>query len=175
MFLPEMMIESKPANHVRLELPAELRPYQRKGVAFLVERRSALLADQMGLGKTVQAAVALQVLNLQQGWFRSLVICPASLRLNWERELERWAPRLVVRRVEGDSKERGMLYRLPIQVLIASYDQIRVDVGNLHPKVDFDLILLESRFPHWNALLSGCGIGQKPRLARLFQAKYPSA
>lgn len=137
------MTESKTTNHFRLELPAELRPYQQEGVAFLVERSSALLADQMGLGKTVQAVVALQILNLQQGWFRSLVICPASLRLNWEHELNRWVPRLVVRRVEGNSNEREMLYRLPIQVLIASYDQIRVDARRLHSKVSFNLILLD--------------------------------
>lgn len=137
------MQANKIGNQTYLELPSKLRSYQQEGVAFLVERSSALLADQMGLGKTVQAVVALQVLTVQHGWFRSLIICPASLRLNWEHELKRWAPQLVVRRVMGDLKEREMLYRLPIQVLIASYEQIRVDASRLHPKVYFDLILLD--------------------------------
>lgn len=127
----------------RLKLPASLRPYQRDGVAFLLEREAALLADQMGLGKTVQAAVALQAIGIVHGWFRSLVVCPASLRLNWQRELERWAPGLTVRRVQGDVHNRSMMYRLPVQVLIASYDQIRLDARSLHPSVDFEVVVLD--------------------------------
>lgn len=130
-------------GNAKLKLPAPLRPYQRDGVAFLVEREAALLADQMGLGKTVQVAVALQAISLVKGWFRSLIVCPASLRLNWERELERWAPRMAVRRVGGDAKDRSMLYRLPVQVLIASYDQIRLDARHLHPSVDFEVVVLD--------------------------------
>ncbi len=67
-------------------LPAALRPYQVEGISFLTQTDSALLADEMGLGKTVQAAVALRILLARKGCDRALVVAPAVLRLNWERE-----------------------------------------------------------------------------------------
>ena len=65
-------------------------------MSFLLERTSALLADEMGLGKTVQAAVALSERVRTGNINRALVIVPATLRLNWARELETWAPNLSV-------------------------------------------------------------------------------
>src|SRR5947207_13001629 len=120
-----------------------LRPYQWEGVAFLARSQAALLADEMGLGKTVQAAIALRwVLHLKD-CNRALVVAPSALKLNWEREIMRWAPNLVVRRVEGATENRAALYLLPIAVLIASYEQIRTDAATLDPRVHFDVVILD--------------------------------
>ncbi len=54
----------------------------------------------MGLGKTPQAAVALKNVLSQRGG-RALVICPASLRINWQREIAVWAPELFPFVVDG--------------------------------------------------------------------------
>lgn len=62
-------------------------PFQEEGIRFAASRRSALIADEMGLGKTVQA---LGVINTALNCLRVLVVCPASLKLNWCREGERW-------------------------------------------------------------------------------------
>lgn len=126
-----------------LELPSPLRPYQRDGVQFLVERKHALLADQMGLGKTVQVAVALLLLARKSLARRTLVVCPASLRVNWERELNHWTPDLVSRRVRGSREDRNAYYRMPIQVLIASYEQVRLDAQTMPPQVTFDVVVLD--------------------------------
>jgi SNF2 family DNA or RNA helicase len=126
-----------------LALPGSLRPYQWDGVSFLVRRETALLADEMGLGKTVQAAIALRLVLRQLDCHRALVVAPASLRLNWERELAKWAPELTVRRVQGPADNRSALYRLPIPVLLASYEQIRADARALHPIVHFNLVVLD--------------------------------
>lgn len=67
---------------------AKLRGYQRKGVAFLADRRRAFLADGMGLGKTVQALLALERLSA----FPAGVLCPASTKLGWQAEVVRWVP-----------------------------------------------------------------------------------
>src|SRR3954469_20097850 len=83
-----------------------LRPYQREGVSFLFRNAAALLADEMGLGKTVQAAVALSLTLRDLAVSRALIVCPAPLTLNWERELTAWAPRLFVRRLTGPDRER---------------------------------------------------------------------
>ena len=118
-----------------------LRPYQREGASFLFHRRSALLADEMGLGKTVQAAVALE--GLKGTYHRVLLVTPASLCLNWVRELETWAPSLVVRRVVGNAQDRQLTYRLPIPVLITSYEQLRADIDFIASRIEFDLVILD--------------------------------
>ena len=120
-----------------------LRHYQQEGVAFLLRRESALLADEMGLGKTVQAAVAIDLFMRRPEHRRVLIVCPASLRLNWERELARWAPRLAVRRVQGNRSDREAYYRLPIPVLIASFEQLRSDAQAVASLVSFDLVILD--------------------------------
>lgn len=61
-------------------------PYQKAGIAFAAGRPAALIADEMGLGKTIQL---IGVINAT-GAKSALVICPASLRLNWQRELSKW-------------------------------------------------------------------------------------
>ena len=62
-----------------------LYPHQVEGVAFLMRRRRAILADDMGLGKTRQAIVAVTH-DTTQGPY--LVVCPASVKRNWGREIE---------------------------------------------------------------------------------------
>lgn len=72
----------------KLDLPPELYPYQIDGVHFLnQEKDGLLLADEMGLGKTVQV---LCWLKLHPEYKKVLIICPSSLKVNWQRELKRW-------------------------------------------------------------------------------------
>ena len=95
----------------------------------------------MGLGKTVQAATALSLNS--SGLNRILLVAPTSLCLNWLSELKQWAPNLVVRRVIGDASDRAAHYKLPIQLLIASYDQIRMDIQGIVSNASFDLVVLD--------------------------------
>jgi len=63
-----------------------LFPYQVRGVEFLSNRRRALLADDMGVGKTPQAIVASEIIGAN----RIVVICPAILCKTWAAEIHRW-------------------------------------------------------------------------------------
>jgi SNF2 family DNA or RNA helicase len=126
-----------------LPLPSALRRYQLEGVTFLTQRDAALLADGMGLGKTVQAATALRLLLRRPDARRALVVVPTSLRLNWQRELAKWAPELAVRLLRGNAKDRWATYSLPIPVIIASYDQVRADLLTLYSLQPFDVVLLD--------------------------------
>lgn len=65
-------------------LAGGLFPHQVEGVAFLLRRHRAILADDMGLGKTRQAIVALRQRAPEGPW---LVVCPASVKHNWAREI----------------------------------------------------------------------------------------
>ena len=72
--------------------------HQIDGVAFLLGRRRAILADDMGLGKTRQSIVSLR--HLTPGG-RRLVVCPASVKRNWAREIAVVAPDSTIQVVEG--------------------------------------------------------------------------
>ncbi len=61
----------------------KLFPYQEEGARFLAAHKHALLADEPGLGKTLQAIAAAEILGLKN----VLVVCPASVRLNWLQEI----------------------------------------------------------------------------------------
>lgn len=61
----------------------KLFAHQKDAVKFLVDRKKAILADQMGMGKSISSIVA----ALEGGYERILIICPASIKLNWKREL----------------------------------------------------------------------------------------
>ena len=74
-------------NHPLTGLPFALMPFQRAGVEFAHRRDNALIADEMGLGKSVQA---IGIINCTKDAKRVLVVCPASLKLNWYRELRTW-------------------------------------------------------------------------------------
>src|SRR5215475_12675237 len=75
-----------------------LFPHQIEGVAFLLGRRRAILADDMGLGKTRQAVVSLR--HLTPGG-RRLVVCPASVKRNWAREISLVSPDASILVIEG--------------------------------------------------------------------------
>ena len=60
--------------------------YQRVGAKFLAENPAAFLADEQGLGKTIQVIAACDMLGLT----KVVVICPAIAKINWRREFEKW-------------------------------------------------------------------------------------
>src|SRR5436190_70534 len=79
---------SRSAEPLDVQVTGELAPFQWAGVRYALDARRAFLADEQGLGKTVQALAALEADDA----FPAVVVCPASLKLNWEREAARWLP-----------------------------------------------------------------------------------
>jgi SWI/SNF-related matrix-associated actin-dependent regulator of chromatin subfamily A-like protein 1 len=83
-------------------LGGELKPFQRAGVAYLLEQRRAFLADEQGLGKTIEALATLEADDA----YPAIVVCPASLKLNWMREIERWLPGRSAQALAGTGSRR---------------------------------------------------------------------
>lgn len=87
----EATLRQSHAQESDIEIPApaglDYLPYQRAGVAFAASREAALIGDEMGLGKTIQT---IGLINYLPGIRRALVVCPASLKINWKRELKKW-------------------------------------------------------------------------------------
>lgn len=98
---PETMRKAK----IPATVHAELRPYQKNGFTWLNYMNDlgfgACLADDMGLGKTLQVLTFLERLRTGGGKKRVLLIVPASLLGNWERESEKFVPEMPVHILHG--------------------------------------------------------------------------
>ncbi|WAA12144.1 DEAD/DEAH box helicase [Fervidibacillus halotolerans] len=93
-----------------------LRPYQEKGMSWLYflrqHRFGACLADDMGLGKTIQfIAYLLLVKEREPETKPTLIICPTSVLGNWQRELERFAPKLKIYLHYGPNRLKGKAFK----------------------------------------------------------------
>ena len=86
-----------PIESTAAVLGGELAPFQWAGVRYVLDARRAFLADEQGLGKTVEALAALEA----DGAYPAIVVCPASMKLGWQREAARWLPHRTVVVVEG--------------------------------------------------------------------------
>ena len=84
-------------------LRATLRPYQNFGTKYILSQRCTLLGDEMGLGKTMQAIAAMAALKAEGGR-HFLVVCPASVLVNWCREIEKHSL-LPVTEIHGADKK----------------------------------------------------------------------
>jgi SNF2 family DNA or RNA helicase len=111
-----------------LNWPAPLLDYQREGVTALLSHRELLLADDMGLGKSIQAIAALRILWFREAIQTALLVCPASLLAQWRREFAKWAPELKVITLAGSPAERGSLWQIPAHIRLISYETLRADV-----------------------------------------------
>lgn len=78
----------------------EYFPFQNAGIEYILERKDTLLADQMGTGKTIMGVGVMNEINSQ----RTLIVCPASLKGNWLKEIYIWTTQrgLTVGIVSGD-------------------------------------------------------------------------
>lgn len=65
----------------------EYLPYQKAGIDYAMKRGDVLIADEPGLGKTIQA---IGIINANGGK-RNLILCPANIRLGWQREILKWS------------------------------------------------------------------------------------
>jgi SNF2 family DNA or RNA helicase len=93
-----------------------LLPYQRAGVAYASNARRTFIADEMGLGKTIQAIATLEHVSDS---YPAVVVCPATLVLNWKAEYGRWLPHRTVK-VVTDRKEFPSNY----DVVVIGYSNI---------------------------------------------------
>ncbi len=134
---------------------ARLYPYQVDGVAFLVARGRAMLADDMGLGKTLQAIAAAAWLRQRAEVERILVICPASLKQQWAREIQRFTGQ-ETRAVGGPAAGRAVQYREGRGFFILNYELVLRDVTVINETLRPDLVILDEaqRIKNWRTKLA---------------------
>lgn len=123
---------------------AELFGYQEDGLSFLMEHPVALLGDEMGLGKSIQAIAALRLLINRGEVNRALILCPKTVLFDWYYKLRQWAPDLRVVPVEGPKRRREWYWRCRVHVNLIGYETWREDLKwQLIDPGAFDLVILD--------------------------------
>src|SRR5438309_1293661 len=132
-----------------LKLP--LYPYQVDGMLHLAFTERALLGDEMGLGKTAQAVAACALLRELRGVARVLVVCPVSVKAEWEEQITKFTD-LPLRFVQGTKPARLACYEAPAFFTIANYEQVMRDVADVNQRLLPEVVILDEarRIKNWN-------------------------
>ncbi len=132
------------------ELNGSLRKYQKRGYRWMRTLADlgfgGILADDMGLGKTIQTIA--YILGRRQSKLPFLIVCPASLVYNWEREFTNFAPTLTTKMILGSAPVRKALITdetvagYEADVWITSYDMVKRDIEH-YDDITFDTVIID--------------------------------
>ncbi|RCW67074.1 DEAD/DEAH box helicase [Saliterribacillus persicus] len=141
---PELLDFSLPNG-----LNAEMRDYQIVGFQWMKSlshyHLGGILADDMGLGKTLQTiSFLLSEIQAKDESYQALVVAPASLLYNWQKEIEKFAPSITSTVIIGSKKQRRerMVSAKESNILITSYPTLRKDL-DLYEENNFDCLILD--------------------------------
>ena len=111
--------------------------YQKAGIAYGARKGSVLIGDEMGLGKTIQA---IGLSNMSPDIRSVLVIAPASLKINWKREWEKWDVKRLSCGIVADGKPDS--WPEEAQVVIVNFDLVGKHLARLHERT-WDLLIVD--------------------------------
>jgi SWI/SNF-related matrix-associated actin-dependent regulator 1 of chromatin subfamily A len=129
--------EAEPIPETAAVLGGEPTPFQWAAVRYALEARGTFLADEQGLGKTVEALTALEADDA----YPAVVVCPASMKLGWERETRRWLPHRSVTVVHG----RGTV-PAAAEITIVNYEVVAAHFGALTRERPRAIVVDESHY-----------------------------
>lgn len=124
----ELSVDFSKYNETLAEFDKELYEHQKSAVKFLLSRKKCLLADSQGLGKSLSAIVA----SIEGNFKKILIICPASLKSTWKRELKTFIPADEIAIINSTNWISGKKYTI-----------INYDIIDLHYKVAKETIIDE--------------------------------
>ena len=133
-------------------LKTKLYPYQVEGALFAVRAGRVLIGDEMGLGKTIQAIAAAELFARHFGVERVLIICPASLKHQWHREITRFSARMV-QVIRGPRASRLRQYGEDGFCKITTYENVSRDLDVVNAWSP-DLVIVDEaqRIKNWNTI-----------------------
>lgn len=133
-------------------LKVPLYPYQAEGALFAVRAGRALIGDEMGLGKTIQAIAAAEILARHFGVAKVLVICPTSLKYQWQSEIARFSGR-ESRVMGGGRVQRQKDYGRDDFCKITNYEKLQPDLDLIAAWAP-DLVIVDEaqRVKNWNTI-----------------------
>ena len=133
-------------------LKAPLYPYQAEGALFAVRAGRSMIGDEMGLGKTIQAIAAAEILARHFGTTKVLVVCPTSLKYQWQSEILRFSGR-PSRVIAGGRAQRQKEYAEDDFCKITNYEKLKSDLDLISAWAP-DLVIVDEaqRVKNWNTI-----------------------
>lgn len=171
------MITASHALSADIDIPApegkSYLPFQRAGINYALKNPDVILGDEMGLGKTIQT---IGVANADPEVTSVLVICPASLKLNWLREFEQWGTRGWTIAVAGNKKYDRFIDSA--HVVIINYDLLsryreRLTAWEWGMVVFDEAHYLKNKRTQRSSIVFGCN--ERQAIARLARQEFPGA
>lgn len=149
--------ESIKFNQNLLKSNTKLYPFQIPGIEFLASNKNVLLSDEVGLGKTLQAISAAIHLNCK----RVLVICPASVKRQWCREINKFTEKTCTL-IEGSQKQREQQYAQDVTFYVVNYELILKDLPTINRRT-WDMVIADevSRIKNWKSKTKSALLGIK--------------
>lgn len=148
------LCESISAADINKLIATHLYPYQIEGIRFAFRAGRALIADEMGMGKTVQALGTAELFRRHNMVASVLVVCPTSLKYHWQKEIDRFT-RVGTTIVEGPAKQRRDLYAARAPYTIVSYHTLANDIKALGT-LNVDMVIFDEvqRLAGWSAQIT---------------------
>jgi len=130
-------------------IKTELYPYQKDAILKAFKAGRVLIADEMGLGKTIQSIAAVELFARFSNVRNVLIVCPTSLKYQWQKEIEKFTDRTTLM-VEGLIHKRKKLYKQEEFYKIISYGVTRNDLEHINDASP-DLVILDEaqRIKNW--------------------------
>jgi superfamily II DNA or RNA helicase len=154
--LAELFPRGAEDTKLRRLLKVPLYPYQAEGALFAVRTGRALIGDDMGLGKTIQAIAATEILARHFGVSKVLVICPTSLKYQWQSEITRFSGRQganAARVISGGRAQRLKDYALEDFCKVTNYEKLQPDLDLIAAWAPELVIVDEAqRVKNWNTI-----------------------
>jgi len=140
-----------------------LRDYQQKGVSFLLLKKKCILGDDMGLGKTAQAINAIKIAQA----YPCLIVCPASLKINWRREIDMWDSEFYPNNDRQYHVQNYDMVHKDSKIMLTKWRSIILDeshyVKNKEAKRSKIIdAVIQAHNPEYIFLLSGTAIENRP-------------
>lgn len=146
--LKELFNNLKNYKHIDFKSKiSNLKPYQLDAVKWLytiyINNLSGILADDMGLGKSLELISFLDSINFDKP---ILIVSPKSIIYNWQNEFNKWNSKKNITVISSNKSERNKLYKQmennKDSVYIISYDSLRNDISSIKD-VDFSIVVLD--------------------------------
>ena len=134
-------IDAFPLNLDRFK--GNLRAYQEFGTRYILTMKRVLLGDEMGLGKTIQAIAAMTHLYGEDRQSRFLVVCPASVMINWCREIQKFSD-IPVNLLHGPLLEDALLSFTELGgAAVTNYESMGKIVGTIDNHLTLSMLVID--------------------------------